>query len=58
MKAFAAFTLPTLLSISAVAQGKGTIERLNQAFEAAFNKGDSAAVANMYAHNIGERPKR
>jgi uncharacterized protein (TIGR02246 family) len=32
----------------AVAQDKATIEKLNDAWTAAFNKGDAAAVAAMY----------
>ena len=33
------------------AQDKATIERLNAEFAAAFNKGDAAAVAAMYAED-------
>ena len=35
----------------AVAQDKATIERLNDAWTAAFNKGDAAAVAAMYTED-------
>ena len=40
-----AFASPTL------AQDKATINKLNDAFAAAFNKGDAAAVAAMYGDN-------
>ena len=36
---------------TAVAQDKATVEKLNDAFEAAFNKGDFAAVASMYTED-------
>jgi uncharacterized protein (TIGR02246 family) len=35
----------------AMAQDKATIERLNEAWTAAFNKGDAAAVAAMYTED-------
>jgi uncharacterized protein (TIGR02246 family) len=35
----------------AVAQNKATIEKLNDAWTAAFNKGDAAAVAALYAED-------
>ena len=35
----------------AVAQDKATIEKLNDAWTAAFNKGDAAAVAAMYTED-------
>jgi uncharacterized protein (TIGR02246 family) len=35
----------------AVAQNKATIEKLNDAWTAAFNKGDAAAVAVLYAED-------
>jgi uncharacterized protein (TIGR02246 family) len=35
----------------AAAQGKATIEKLNDAWTAAFNKGDAAAVAAMYTED-------
>jgi uncharacterized protein (TIGR02246 family) len=35
----------------ALAQDKATIERLNDAWTAAFNKGDAAAVAAMYTED-------
>jgi uncharacterized protein (TIGR02246 family) len=35
----------------AAAQDKATIEKLNEAWAAAFNKGDAAAVAAMYAED-------
>ena len=34
-----------------VAQDKASIEKLNDAFAAAFNKGDAATVANMYVED-------
>jgi uncharacterized protein (TIGR02246 family) len=40
-----------LLGGPAVAQDKATIEKLNDAFEAAFNKADFAALANMYTED-------
>jgi uncharacterized protein (TIGR02246 family) len=40
-----------LLSAPAAAQDKATIESLNDAFEAAFNKGDFAAIGNMYTED-------
>jgi len=40
-----------LLIAPAAAQDKATIEKLNDAFEAAFNKGDFAAIGNMYAED-------
>lgn len=35
----------------AIAQDKATIEKLNDAWTAAFNKGDAAAVAAMYTED-------
>jgi uncharacterized protein (TIGR02246 family) len=35
----------------AVAQDKATIDKLNEAFVAAFNKGDFAAVGSMYTED-------
>ena len=35
----------------ALAQGKATIEKLNDAWTAAFNKGDAAAVAALYTED-------
>ena len=40
-----------VLAGSAVAQDKGTIEKLNDQFVAAFNRGDAAAVAAMYTND-------
>ncbi len=42
-----------LLSLGALAlaQNKATIEKLNDAWTAAFNKGDAAAVAAMYTED-------
>jgi uncharacterized protein (TIGR02246 family) len=39
------------LSSPAVAQSKATIEKLNDAWTAAFNKGDAAAVAALYTED-------
>jgi uncharacterized protein (TIGR02246 family) len=41
-------TVLCLFAIPAVAQDKTTIETLNDAFEAAFNTSDFAALGNMY----------
>ena len=41
----------TALASPAIAQDKATINKLNDAFAAAFNKGDAAAVAAMYGDN-------
>ena len=43
--------ISVLLAGPAVAQDKATIEKLNDAFEAAFNKGDFAALANFYTED-------
>jgi uncharacterized protein (TIGR02246 family) len=40
-----------LCAAPALAQDKATIERLNDAWMAAFNRGDAAAVAAMYAED-------
>lgn len=40
-----------LLAFPASAQDKATIEKLNDAFEAAFARGDGAAIAGMYAED-------
>ncbi|HYM72497.1 MAG TPA: SgcJ/EcaC family oxidoreductase [Stellaceae bacterium] len=40
-----------LLAAPALAQTKATIQKLNDAWCAAFNKGDGAAVAAMYAQD-------
>jgi uncharacterized protein (TIGR02246 family) len=39
------------LSAPALAQNKATIEKLNDAWTAAFNKGDAAAVAALYTED-------
>jgi len=41
-------TFSLLLALPAVAQDKATIEKLNDAFETAFNKGDFATVGQFY----------
>src|SRR5262245_45209911 len=38
-------------TVPALAQDKGTIQKLNDAWTAAFNKGDAATVAAMYAED-------
>ena len=49
MSRLAAITMSlTLLAATAAAQDKPTIQRLNDTFMAAFNKGDSQAVAAFY----------
>jgi uncharacterized protein (TIGR02246 family) len=45
---FAAFLLST---IQALAQDKAAIEKLNESFSAALDKGDIATVAEMYAED-------
>jgi uncharacterized protein (TIGR02246 family) len=40
-----------LVAAPALAQSKATIQKLNDAWSAAFNKGDGAAVAAMYAED-------
>jgi uncharacterized protein (TIGR02246 family) len=40
-----------LYAAPALAQDKATIEKLNDAWAAAFNKGDAAAVAAMYTED-------
>jgi uncharacterized protein (TIGR02246 family) len=41
----------SLATSAALAQDKATIEKLNDAWTAAFNKGDAPAVAAMYAED-------
>jgi uncharacterized protein (TIGR02246 family) len=41
----------SLATSAALAQDKATIEKLNNAWTAAFNKGDAQAVAAMYAED-------
>ena len=41
-------SISLLLTCPALAQDKATIEKLNDVFVAAFNKGDFAAVSGMY----------
>ena len=40
-----------LLSVPSVAQDKATMDKLNAEFMAAFNKGDMAAVGQMYTED-------
>src|SRR5215831_10145805 len=41
----------TLAATPALAQDRATIEKLNEVWMAAFNKGDAAAVAALYTEN-------
>ena len=43
-------------AVPALAQDKPTIERLNDAWTAAFNKGDAAAVAALYTEDAHVLP--
>ncbi len=43
------FCLTVMVAGSALAQSKAAIEKLNDQWTAAFNRGDAAAVAAMYA---------
>jgi len=43
-------------AVPALAQDKATIERLNDAWTAAFNKGDAAAVAALYTEDAHVLP--
>ena len=51
MRVIAVAIAALLLVGPAAAQDKATIEKLNDAFEAAFNKADFAALANMYTED-------
>jgi uncharacterized protein (TIGR02246 family) len=54
---FVVFAIAALLMLgSAAAQDKATIEKLNDAFVSAFNKGDFAAVGGMYAEDATVLP--
>ena len=46
-----------LLAVPALAQSKATIEKLNEAWCAAFNKGDAAALAAMYTDDATVLPQ-
>ncbi len=46
-----ALCLGMLLAGSALAQSKATIQQLNDQWDAAFDKGDAAALAAMYAED-------
>ena len=54
--ALCAAGLGMLLATAAPAQDRATIERLNEAFSAAFRQGDMAAVAGMYAEDADLLP--
>jgi uncharacterized protein (TIGR02246 family) len=56
MKRIACAVAFCLAASAAVAQDKATIEKLNAAFEAAFAKGDAAALAGMYADDATVLP--
>ena len=43
--------MAVLCAVPAMAQSKATIQKLNDAWAAAFNKGDAAAVAAIYAED-------
>jgi uncharacterized protein (TIGR02246 family) len=45
-----------LYASAGMAQSKATIEKLNEAWTAAFNKGDAAALAAMYADDAQVLP--
>jgi uncharacterized protein (TIGR02246 family) len=45
-----------LVATAAPAQDQATIERLNEAFSAAFRQGDMAAVAGMYTEDADLLP--
>jgi uncharacterized protein (TIGR02246 family) len=45
-----------MLAGPALAQGKDTIQNLNERFQQAFNKGDIAAVAQMYTQDAYVMP--
>jgi uncharacterized protein (TIGR02246 family) len=45
-----------LYASTAMAQNKATIDKLNDAWAAAFNKGDAAAIANMYTDDATVLP--
>ena len=51
-------TASLLMIGSASAQDKATIEKLNDAFVGAFNKGDYATVAGMYTEDAFLLPPR
>lgn len=50
--ALCAAGLGMLLATAAPAQDRATIERLNEAFSAAFRQGDMAAVSGMYTEDL------
>jgi uncharacterized protein (TIGR02246 family) len=56
MKRIACAVAFCLAASAAIAQDKATIEKLNDAFEAAFAKGDAAALAGMYAEDATVLP--
>jgi len=58
MQKLALVALFCLLGSPLVAQDKGTIDKLNDAFETAFNKGDAATVANMYTDDAYLLPRK
>ena len=48
MRALAATIVALLIAVPAFAQDKATMDKLNTEFMAAFNKGDMAALGQMY----------
>src|SRR5215216_4314830 len=54
--ALCAAGLGMLLATAAPAQDRATIERLNEAFSAAFRQGDMAALAGMYTEDADLLP--
>lgn len=46
-----------LYASTGMAQTKATIDKLNDAWAAAFNKGDAAAIANMYTDDATVLPQ-
>src|SRR5215211_2011935 len=55
-KALAIAGLGVILASPAPAQDKAAIEKLNEAFAAAFNNGDMATVAGMYTEDADLLP--
>jgi uncharacterized protein (TIGR02246 family) len=51
-----ALCLGVMFAGPALAQSKATIQQLNDEWSAAFNKGDAAAVAAMYAEDADALP--
>ncbi|WP_230533855.1 YybH family protein [Microvirga roseola] len=56
MRRFALVTLICLATAPLYAQDKATIQKLNEAFSEAFNKGDFAALADLYTQDATLMP--